>query len=340
MRTKSPCKELYNMEELEREAEEVKKKQRAEWECAHREERNASSRKKYQETSWATPRKRASNIPFTCSICDKEFTTKQVMERHIDEQHRGKERAKCPECPKTFTREEYMMFHLATYHGGKKFKYQCSACEKTFEQECHLTRHHFDVHKEKLRFPCPVCPQLFSRQENLDYHVEKGRHTVYITCEYCGKDIEFKSDAEIWRHYIKDPDSRTRSKNTCVNVLKDRGLKPPYKKKEHDPSVPSTCSYCQEIVPNDVEHVIIDPSHQRHDMTCINELKKRKLILCWDCNEKFKFEDLRKHWPEGTNFSLFSDHPARIGIAPCKNRLKKREEWDKISKAARRLGTL
>ena len=311
MRTKSPCKELYNMEELEREAEEVKKKQRAEWESAHREERNASSRKKYQETSWATPRKRASNIPFTCSICDKEFTTKQVMERHIDEQHHGKERAKCPECPKTFTREEYMMFHLATYHGGKKFKYQCSACEKTFEQECHLTRHHFDVHKEKLRFPCPVCPQLFSRQENLDYHVEKGRHTVYITCEYCGKDIEFKSDAEIWRHYIKDPDSRTRSKNTCVNVLKDRGLKPPYKKKEHDPSVPSTCSYCQEIVPNDVEHVIIDPSHQRHDMTCINELKKRKLILCWDCNEKFKFEDLRKHWPEGTNFSLFSDHPAR-----------------------------
>ena len=107
------------------------------------------------------------------------------------------------------------------------------------------------------------------------------------------------------------------------NVLKWR---------EHDPVYNShTCDYCQERISginSTMEHYIKDPSDYRHSQTCINELSKRESIYCFDCKAKFKFADLRGHYPEGTPFSLTNPDPdsALPGITPCFERAKK-NQW-------------
>ena len=144
-------------------------------------------------------------------------------------------------------------------------------------------------------------------------HITCGKHMYYITCEYCNQDIEFTSETEMRRHFK----AQTRKITTCVNVLRWR---------EHDPVYNShNCRYCQERIPgkipgiSEMDHYIADPSNLRHTGTCINVLEKRQIITCHDCKGKFKFADLRKHWPEGTPFDLRDPNYRGVApsIAPC-----------------------
>ena len=163
--------------------------------------------------------------------------------------------------------------------------------------------------------------------------MERGKHTFTTHCEYCNRDLNFKSNTAMYKHFVRDPDHWDRNKRTCVEVLRWR---------EHDPVFNSyICDYCQERRPkSDEEHYINDPSTWTDltvQTTCVNVLKKRDIITCLQCNEKFKFEDLRKHWPEGTKFNLQSTRwQAGSLMAHCINRVKEREKWAK----GRRLGTL
>ena len=321
MRTKSPCKSMYNMEKLEREAEEVKKQQQAKWHNAHSEERNAKKRLSYQGARGGSPTKRhPASSKLICNVCEKEFSTKQVLDRHVDEQHSGKDPFKCPDCPKSFVREDNMIIHLATIHGGKQFMtFSCPDCEKTFAQQGTLTRHYHDVHKEKLRFACPACPQLFSRRVNLDRHVQRGKHTFCITCEYCNQDLEFKSDTEMYRHF-KTTGERWdgkdgRRKNTCVNVIKMREADPDYDKSE--------CPYCKEMIPRrDNNHWISVDPEQPSKHTCLTMLKKRPYLICPCCGEKLSTSpsEWKKHYSNISNTDL----------TDCNTRLAWRQKRDMI----------
>ena len=282
----------------------------------------------------------------TCDICEIKFASKQVRDRYMYEQHSNPDQITCPICPKTFLRQEYVKDHIVQSHGCKWAKsYPCELCEQMFTQASNLTRHYHDVHKEKQRFACPECPQLFSRKESLNKHVERGKHTFYITCKYCNQDVEFKSDTEMHRHFKMEPDwamdSWPRSK-TCVNVLKW---------KEHDPVYKSyTCDHCLERIPNtDKKHGILDPTKSlsghrdpkydtlNNQLTCVNVLKKRDIITCSECKETFKFANLRDHYPPDTPFDLINRENISFAIAPCKVRMKEIElmragKWEEYEK--------
>ena len=337
VRTKSPCKDLYNMQELKEQAHEVRRRHKDHWENVNREERLERKRQQSQGTTGASPQKRtikvsavtsseatetqegspgASGSTWTqgspilqpekeelkCNICDKTFVSTFVLDRHIIEIH-DPNPIPCPKCPKSFLRKDNLRDHLDSVHDIREpdslINMQCPHCDKKFTQMPHWHRHISEVHKKAKPFPCPECPEDFSREENLRTHIAGGKHTFTINCEYCKKDLDFQSNTAMYKHFVRDPDHWDRRKKTCVEVLKWR---------EHDPVYNSyTCRHCEERRPkSDNEHYIMNPStwtYQNVQSTCVKVLKKRDIITCLQCKEKFKFEDLRKHWPEGTHFS-------------------------------------
>ena len=363
VRTKSPCKDLYKMEELKERAQEIHKRQNSQWQYDNREDRNERKRQQYNRTSGASTKKKvvemsadpdkSSNTSegssvtsspgnpkkedLICNICEKTFVSSYTRDRHITEIH-DPQPIPCPKCSKSFLRKDNLKDHLDWAHDikepGCSNNMQCKHCDKIFTQLPALQRHISEVHIQAKPFSCPECPQNFSRKENLRRHIELGQHTFTIHCEYCNQDLEFKSDTAMHKHQVRDPDHWDRKKKTCVEVLRWR---------EHDPIYNSyTCDFCKERRPkSDEDHYILDPStwsYQNVQSSCVNVLKKRDMITCLQCNEKFKFEDLRKHWPKGTKFNLQSTRwQAGSGMAHCINVVKKREEREKGS---RRLGTL
>ena len=50
--------------------------------------------------------------------------------------------------------------------------YQCNICEKNFNTQTHILRHHYNVHKE-MKFKCDKCDKSFPFKSLLEIHVGK-----------------------------------------------------------------------------------------------------------------------------------------------------------------------
>ena len=81
-----------------------------------------------------------------CSICDKEFSNKDSLKRHINDVHEEKKKFKCPDCPLTFARSDNCNRHVEIardnwrQHGVVKV---CDACGENYVAPmslCHPAR--------------------------------------------------------------------------------------------------------------------------------------------------------------------------------------------------------
>ena len=71
--------------------------------------------------------------PFNCDICNRGFTVKRTMKRHI-----------------------------AAVHGGIKPFKKCNTCDKVFAHTSSLKRHVTSVHEEEKSFKCVICDASFT----------------------------------------------------------------------------------------------------------------------------------------------------------------------------------
>jgi len=78
---------------------------------------------------------------FTCDICQKKFSRKQVLEVHV-QRHQAVKPYVCSECPKRF----------------------CTAAE---------LRQHHPVHSEYKQFSCGLCDRLYKRKKAVKKHFKK-----------------------------------------------------------------------------------------------------------------------------------------------------------------------
>ena len=85
-----------------------------------------------------------SNVTSTygCSQCDKQFSTKIILRRHIKSLHK---KYACNQCDRQFTRQDTLTTHIQSKHEG--VKYTCSQCDYQTGYQSHLRRHIQNVHK-------------------------------------------------------------------------------------------------------------------------------------------------------------------------------------------------
>ena len=96
---------------------------------------------------------------------------------------------KCSFCDKNFTRKFSLNRHLFLHTGEKPFK--CSVCAKTFAQKSDKERHE-TIHSELLHFECVLCIKRFKTKKNLSSHLVTHSLDRPFKCSFCPKDFKIK----------------------------------------------------------------------------------------------------------------------------------------------------
>ncbi|GFR14338.1 zinc finger and SCAN domain-containing protein 10 [Trichonephila clavata] len=133
-------------------------------------------------------------VVFTCEICDKKFTRKAHLKRHlrIHEPHRP---YKCSFCNYRGCEKSDITKHLLIHEAPK---HKCQICNKAFRhlknKELHVKRH-----LKQRDYKCGICDFFGYTFTDIRRHIER-RHadSKTSTCLECG--LVFKSKEELDKH--------------------------------------------------------------------------------------------------------------------------------------------
>ena len=201
-RTKLPCKESYDIDALKRAAYDSTRDKKAlrEREKYHNDpaKKRAASREYYRENSEFKKQ----------SVKDHYYASKSETSQH-----------QCDICEKEFVSPKHMTRHIEHIHSDKFPPLICQVCDGPLKYKESLDRHMREVHGGEKEYECPNCPEDFSRLENCQRHLDRGRHTFKCVCEYCDKTFLFKGDIDfeitMKRHYLVGTD---RNKYRCRDL--------------------------------------------------------------------------------------------------------------------------
>ena len=90
---------------------------------------------------------------FLCELCDKSYTQKHHLKRHVEVTHDKIKNFECETCYKIFATKDGLKRHISIIHDdmikGPKMKvFKCESCEKSFSQKSHLKVHVTTVHEK------------------------------------------------------------------------------------------------------------------------------------------------------------------------------------------------
>ena len=107
---------------------------------------------------------------FSCSVCKKEYTSRQSLHRH--RQYHSDVSFDCKNCSKTFARKDYLKQHSLTCSGKKETV--CTVCNKDFPYAWNLQRHMAQSHSVgKQKYDCRKCGKSYERKTFYDIHLAK-----------------------------------------------------------------------------------------------------------------------------------------------------------------------
>ena len=126
---------------------------------------------------------------FQCLQCDKFFSHKNTVKKHIKYSHEGIKYG-CDHCNFQSTRKDSLRSHVQSIHTNAMFS--CIKCDKKYKQEKTLRLHIESVH-EGVRYACTQCEQQYPQKQTLKAHMENIHEGLRFACNYCGKHFQSKS---------------------------------------------------------------------------------------------------------------------------------------------------
>ncbi|XP_039745976.1 transcription factor IIIA-like isoform X2 [Pararge aegeria] len=182
------------------------------------------------------------NVPFTCQEpkCEKAYTSKSHLDRHIKTAHKESDENLlycCPKCMKKYVNRQNLKRHIKVSHIDNNKPFCCGLCRMYFKK-MHQLRAHMYVHNGVKPFRCPMCERDFVTLYEKKKHMRN--HKVY-ECEHC--DMKFTRWTELMQHKRVDHVSPEYICHDCGKVFKERGHIIRHVKK-HMPNAPVTIFFC------------------------------------------------------------------------------------------------
>lgn len=143
--------------------------------------------------------------PFTCSVCNKDFTTKWNLKLHKwTHAARATKPYKCDQCNGAFIRETDYVAHMNSHKSVRP--YTCNHCGAQFIRKYNCQRH-VKEHEKAKTFSCQVCGKSFHRSYYLKDHMRVHSGVRPFSCHVCGKTSTTKSNhnKHVMIHHAKEP---------------------------------------------------------------------------------------------------------------------------------------
>ena len=157
-------------------------------------ERNASSVKsvKIMDPSQI---KRTSEGNFHCDHCERKFTTKSNLTRHIQSIHEGV-MYPCNQCDFKGTLKNTLTLHIKSKHEG--VMYGCSQCDYEASNQSNLTVHIKSKH-EGVKYACNQCDYQATEKGKLRVHIQSKHEGMKYSCIHCDK--QYYDSSTLRRHF-------------------------------------------------------------------------------------------------------------------------------------------
>ncbi|XP_035712300.1 gastrula zinc finger protein XlCGF7.1-like [Folsomia candida] len=125
---------------------------------------------------------------FPCTLCSKEFKTREQLEAHIST-HTTEKAYICSTCGRSFCHRTTMKNHEVTHlEKSTRRSFKCESCHQTFLRRSNLQQHVQVVHETQRNHPCAFCDKRFSTSSNMRNHVE-AKHSAnkekIHSCDKC-----------------------------------------------------------------------------------------------------------------------------------------------------------
>lgn len=263
---------------------------------------------------------------YLCEFCAQSFARKENIQRHMKKEHgqhvnedrQQKMNMSCTLCNKNFKTKQILRVHEDYYHQSDKGppkKHQCTICPQSFDMLENLKRHIKSSHnsprarREKVshptpdssgRYPCDSCKSSFSKQISLYYHKElqhqilnDGQKKRY-QCTHCPMSFGLKDN--FYAHSRSHGHSQKRKKKVY--------------RSQRWASTELTCFHCAS--PFSTQHGLLAHVEFFHE----SSTEARRRHPCSLCSKSFQFKNnLQRH--------LKQECPSRPGIF---QNVKKEEE--------------
>ena len=118
---------------------------------------------------------------FQCPTCNKLFSHKCDVQRHIRSVHEGFHYA-CNQCDLQYTQQSSLLQHIRSVHEG--VRYACSQCDYQTAKQGNLTTHIESQH-EGVKFACNQCEHKTTKQGCMTQHIRSVHLGVKYACNQC-----------------------------------------------------------------------------------------------------------------------------------------------------------
>ncbi|XP_056149445.1 zinc finger protein 37 [Lampris incognitus] len=132
---------------------------------------------KEEKRDVASCRRRA----FCCSLCNRKFSTKLTLRRHIGI-HQGEKPYECPHCDYRSRLKASLVQHIRTHTGEKP--YRCPECPYASIDRSSLRRHS-RTHTREKPYHCQYCSYSSIQKKSLDLHARRHHTGESFPCQLC-----------------------------------------------------------------------------------------------------------------------------------------------------------
>lgn len=200
--------------------------------------------------------------PFSCTYdgCGKKFNTAYTLKVH-ERSHTNDRPYKCIQCCKAFKTSGDLLKHTRTHTGEKPFKCSFEGCEKSFTTN-DINKMHMRTHLNDKRYECGEegCGKKFINQTNLNNHMRIHSGEKPFKCELCQK--AFTEYSSLYKHMNVHKQNYF-SCNICpeIRFKKEQALKNHMEKKHKATVVEQEDQEFEKDVGADLAYIIVEQSY-------------------------------------------------------------------------------